>query len=165
MLKQEITFENFDGVTVTETHYFNLTKAELIEMEMLADGGSFVDMINRITEIQDAEKLVKEFKRFILATYGVRSDDGKRFIKNDQVREEFTQTNAFSELYMSFLTDENFAADFILGAMPTDMRGAMDEARKAAAANQSIKDNQSAVTPPPAPSVPTTMTIPPSPHI
>jgi hypothetical protein len=129
MLKHDITYENFDGETVTETFYFNLTKTEIIELEVGYEGG-LEATIKRIIETKNNAALIAEFKRIILMAYGVRSEDGKRFIKNDQLREEFTQTPAYDELFMRLATDADFAADFIKGIVPKSMQEEMEKAEK-----------------------------------
>lgn len=120
MLKHDITFENFEGETVTETFYFNLTKTEIITLEVGYEGG-LEAAIKRIIETKDHAKLIEEFKRIILMAYGVKSEDGRRFIKSDQLREEFTQTAAFDELFMKLATDADFGANFIKGIIPKSM--------------------------------------------
>lgn len=117
MLKRDITYENFDGENVTETFYFNLTKTELLELQVDFEGG-IEELIKRIIRAEDMKTLLSLFKRIVLASYGVRSDDGKRFIKNDELREEFTQTAAFDSLFMELATDEEKASAFIMGIVP-----------------------------------------------
>jgi len=120
MLKRDITYEDFNGQQVTETFYFNLSKTELIELEASYEGGLEAS-IKRIIDSDDVKNLIKEFKRIVLLSYGIRSEDGKRFIKNDQIREEFTQTAAYDALFMELATDENAADRFIKGIIPRDM--------------------------------------------
>jgi hypothetical protein len=120
MLKREITYENFNGEKVSETFYFNLTKSEMLELEVSYYGG-LEATIKRIVEAKDNKSLVEEFKKIILLSYGVRSDDGKRFIKNDTVREEFSQTAAFDELFIELATNDQAAVNFIQGVLPRDM--------------------------------------------
>jgi len=120
MLKRNITYKDFNDEEVTETFYFNLSKTELIELEVSYEGG-LQGAIQRIIEAKDERALVMEFKRIVLLSYGERSADGKRFIKNDQLREEFTQTAAYDALFMELATDEDAAAKFIQGILPADM--------------------------------------------
>jgi hypothetical protein len=119
MLKRDITYEDFDGNEVTDTYYFNLTRTELIELEAGYEGGLEL-ALRRIIETKDRKQLISEFQRIILAAYGVRSEDGKRFIKNDQVREEFKQTPAFDALFMDLATSDDSASIFIKGVVPKD---------------------------------------------
>jgi hypothetical protein len=120
MLKRPITYEDFNGNTITETFYFNLSKPELVELEVNMDGG-FTATMQRIIETGDNKRLVEEFKRLILLSYGVKSEDGKFFMKSDQLREEFVHSAAYISLYMELSTDDNSAAAFINGVVPSDL--------------------------------------------
>lgn len=119
MLKKTIKYVDFDGEERVEDFYFNLSKAELVEMELSHQGGLTV-YIQRIIQEQDGPTLVRLFKELVLKSYGKKSDDGKRFIKSDQLREEFTQTNAYSELFTLLATDAEAAAEFVRGIAPSD---------------------------------------------
>lgn len=131
MLKKEISYENFDGETITETFYFNISKPEIIELEVGYEGG-FGRMMERIVEAEDTKQLIHEFKRIILMAYGKKSDDGKRFIKSDELREEFEQSAAYNHLFMELATDDKAAAAFIQGVLPKDLATAVEnEAAKA----------------------------------
>ena len=120
MLKKTIKYTDFSGNERTEDFYFNLTKAEIMEMEMGTTGG-MAEMIQRIVSAQDAPAIIKIFKDLILKAYGQKSPDGKRFIKNDEIREEFVSTEAYSQLFMELATDADAAAKFVNGIMPADM--------------------------------------------
>ena len=114
MLKKTITYEDYNGVERKEDFYFNLTEAEVMEMELSTKGG-LTEMINRIVAAQDAPAIVKIFKDLILKAYGVKSPDGKRFIKSQELRDEFESTRAYSILFMELSTDEKAASDFVNG--------------------------------------------------
>lgn len=120
MLKREITYEDFDGNQRTEDFYFNLTKAELVRLE-LSETGSFSEMIKKIIASKDNREIIEQFQKIILMAYGIREEGGRRFIKNQQVREEFEQTNAFSELFIELATNEESAAAFMRGIVPSDL--------------------------------------------
>lgn len=120
MLKKTITYTDYNGVNRTEDHYFHLTKAELMEMEMGTTGG-LAEMIKRIVSAQDAPAIIKIFKDLILKAYGVKSPDGKRFIKNQDIIDEFAQTEAYSQLFMELAMDAEKAAEFVNGIMPSDI--------------------------------------------
>jgi len=120
MIKKTMTYTDYNGTERTEDHYFNLTKAEVMEMEMSTKGG-LAEMINRIIAAQDQPSIIKIFKDLIIKSYGVKSPDGKRFIKNQEVIDEFVQTEAFSDLFMELATDADKAAEFINGVVPADM--------------------------------------------
>lgn len=120
MLKRNITYTDFNGNEVTETLYFNLTRTECIQLEIGYEGG-LVATLERIIESKDVRQLITEFQNIVLAAYGVRSEDGKRFIKNDEVREEFKQTAAYDALFMELATDADTAAVFVNGIIPADL--------------------------------------------
>lgn len=118
MLKKTITYTDYNGVERTEDFYFNLTKTEVIEMEYGVTGG-YSEMIHKIIAAQDLPSLVKIFKELVLQAYGEKSPDGKRFIKNDEIRSAFAQTEAYSNLFMELATDADAAAKFIEGILPS----------------------------------------------
>lgn len=120
MLKRTISYTDYHGTERTEDFYFNLTKAEIMEMEMGTTGG-MAEMIQRIVSAQDAPAIIKVFKDLVLKAYGQKSPDGKRFIKNDDLREDFAQTEAYSQLFMELATDADAAAKFVNGIMPQDL--------------------------------------------
>ena len=117
MLKKEMTYTDYNGTERTETFYFNLTKAEVAEMELSVDGG-LTEKLQRIVAAQDGKVIIETFKDLILRSYGVKSDDGKRFIKNQEVRDAFAQTEAFSDLFMELATDAEAAKVFVNGIIP-----------------------------------------------
>lgn len=120
MLKKTITYTDYNGTERKEDFYFNLTKAEIMEMEMGTAGG-MAEMIQRIVAAQDAPTIIKIFKDLILKAYGQKSPDGKRFIKNQDLRDEFEQTEAYSILFMELAQDDKAAANFVNGIMPADI--------------------------------------------
>lgn len=126
VLKREIKYEDFEGNETSDIFYFNLSQPELIELNV-EHGESFGRVIERITEAKDQKEMVKLFKEIILLAYGKKSDDGKRFIKNDQIREEFSQTAAYSALFMELVTDDEIAAKFMVGIFPKDLQGTFQE--------------------------------------
>ena len=117
MLKKTVTYTDYNGVERKEDFYFNLTKAEIMEMEMSISGG-LTEMINRIVAAQDAPAIVKIFKELVLKAYGVKSPDGKRFIKSEELATEFAQTEAYSQLFMELATDADAASAFVNGIVP-----------------------------------------------
>lgn len=124
MLKKTITYTDYNDVERTEDFYFNLTKAEILELELSTEGG-LEQMIQKIVAAQDLPALSKYFKKIILMSYGEKSPDGKRFIKNDKLSEEFSQTEAFSQLYIELATDDIAAAEFINGIVPNEYAAEM----------------------------------------
>lgn len=120
MLKETITYPDYNEVERTEDFYFNLTEAEIMEME-LGTAGGLAEMIQRIVASNDTPAILKIFKELVLKAYGVKSADGKRFIKNDEIRDEFVQTNAYSQLFVKLATDADAAAKFVNGIMPAKL--------------------------------------------
>lgn len=117
MIKKTIKYIDYDGNERTEDFYFNLTKAELTEMELSHDGG-FVKTVERIVAAQDSKKIVELFKGLILKAYGEKSPDGRQFIKNEGLRDSFAQTEAYSELFMELATNADSATAFVNGVIP-----------------------------------------------
>lgn len=128
MYVKEIEYTDFNGITRKEKFYFNLTKAEILDMELGKTGG-LTEYIHKILEAQDTPSIMSLFKTLLLKSYGVKSDDGRRFIKNDKVREDFEQTQAFSDLYMLLALDDGEASKFVNAIVPADM--AVPEEQKA----------------------------------
>lgn len=124
MLRKKIKYVDFNDVEREEEYYFNISKAELMEMEFGTTGG-FSEMVKRIVETQDQPTLMKIFKDFILKAYGEKSADGKRFMKKDEfgrpLSANFEQSDAYSVLYMELITDAQAASDFINGVVPADI--------------------------------------------
>ena len=120
MIKKTITYVDYDGTERTEDFYFNLTKAEVMMMEMGTTGG-VKKMLEKIVAEKDNKRIVEVFQDIIKRSYGEKSADGKRFIKTPEIVEAFTQTEAYSELFMELATDAQAAAAFINGIVPQGM--------------------------------------------
>lgn len=123
MLRKEISYEDYNGNPRTETHYFNLSEAELTEME-LSENGGLTKVLEKIISEQDTQKISATFKKLILDSYGEKSNDGKRFIKSVELSTAFSQTEAYVKLYMSLIKDENAATAFVTGIIPPGLRSA-----------------------------------------
>lgn len=115
-----MTYTDYNGETRKEDFYFNMTRAEVTEMELSIEGG-LSDMIKRVTEAKDVPTIMKIFKDLVLRAYGQKSPDGKRFIKSKELSEEFAQTEAYSDLFMELATDPTAAAAFVNGIMPQNI--------------------------------------------
>lgn len=120
MLKKTIKYTDYNGVERTEDFYFNLTKAEILEMQM-GEAGGLAEMIQRVVAAQDAPAIIKVFKDLVLKAYGEKSADGKRFIKTEEITTAFSQTEAYSILFMELATDADAAAAFVNGIVPADV--------------------------------------------
>ena len=149
MLKKTIKYTDYNGVKREEEFLFHLTKAELMEMEMGTTGG-LATMIEQIINTNDAPAIIKIFKDIILKAYGEKSLDGKRFVKvNDAgvpLSIGFSQTEAYSELFMELSTDADAAAKFIKGIIPSDIELTDEQLKdiqaKQAALTGTSTDNQ-----------------------
>lgn len=131
MLKKTVTYTDFDGNQRTEDLYFNMTKSELVEFSF----GMPEEMSNTVKSPDDindetANKLIEKIgnsgifnfvKDLVFKSYGVKSEDGRRFIKNEQTTIEFTQTLAYDEFLMNLFSDDRNASDFINGIIPAEM--------------------------------------------
>ena len=122
MLRKLIKYVDYNGNERQENFYFNLNKAELLEMETEVTGG-MRQLLENIMEKQDIPKIMKSFKTIILKAYGEKSPDGRRFYKSEELSQAFTQTEAYNILYQELLSDAKKAAEFINALMPEDMRG------------------------------------------
>lgn len=134
MLKKTIAYTDFNGDDVVEEHYFHLSKAELIELEMSHKGG-LSESLKEIVASEDGKAIIAEFKNIILLSYGQRSEDGRHFIKNQTLRDEFESSEAYSTLFVELVTDAEAAATFISGVIPRDMA---EEAAKLASQTSSL---------------------------
>ena len=124
MIKKTITYTDYNGVERTENFYFNLNKAEVLEMEMGTEGG-MAETIQKIVDAKDAPAIIRVFKDLVLKAYGVKSDDGRRFMKTkpDGTRyaDDFKETEAYSQIFMELATDADAAAKFVNGIIPADL--------------------------------------------
>lgn len=119
MLKKKIKYKDFNDVEREETFMFNLTNAEITEMGVgLVGGGSLEEYITKLSEEKDPMKVIEMFKKLINLSYGVKSDDGRRFMKSPELLKEFTETNAYSELFMELANDSKAATEFFDGIIP-----------------------------------------------
>lgn len=146
MLRKEITYEDFNGDQTTDTYYFNISKSELIEMEVEYKEG-FGRMLERIIEEKNDKDLITRFKEIILMSYGQKSPDGKRFVKLDTLREEFSQSAAYEVLFMELCTDVDAAVVFLKGVLPKDVIVEVDKAEAAEKAKEAAKAVETAPAP------------------
>ena len=121
MVVEKIKYTDFNGVEREEEFMFNLTEAEITEMELTTEGG-LSDSIKKIVSAQNTPQIIETFKMLLLKSYGEKSADGRRFIKSEELSKEFTQTNAYSQLFMKLATDDKSAVAFINGIIPESMR-------------------------------------------
>jgi hypothetical protein len=131
VLKKTITYLDLDNNPVTEDFYFNLSKAELAEMQVVADGG-LAGMLQEIIKSGDSQQILDHFKIIIKKAYGVRHEDGKQFIKSEELSQAFMNTNAYSELFVELMTSPMGAAEFITSIVPADIAMSAEDAIKLA---------------------------------
>lgn len=121
MIKRTVTYEDYNGEKRTESFYFHYTEAEILDMEM-SEEGSFADRIQRIIDAKDKTALMKLIKKFVIDAYGVKSEDGKRFMKNEEVKAAFLECPAYSDIFMDMVTNDEIAAEFVNGVIPNTMK-------------------------------------------
>lgn len=126
MIKWPITYTDYNGEEHVEDFYFNLNKAEVMEMQLNANG-AYGEYLQRIVEQRDGKAMATEFKNLILKSYGMKTDDGRRFMKSQEISDAFMQTEAYSELYMTLCTDIEACTKFINGIMPKDLEKMADK--------------------------------------
>lgn len=121
LVKKTLTYTDFNGDEVTEDLYFHLTEAEMVELDLGQKGG-LEEWLKRVVAAEDGNAIYQQFKKIILFAYGKRSEDGKRFIKNAQIREEFESSEAFSTFIMDLLTNTETAVEWFKGIVPTSVQ-------------------------------------------
>lgn len=126
MYNYRMTYEDFNGNERSEDFYFNLTEQELMKMNTMVDGG-MEQLLNKIIDSQDVKEIVNLFETIIKAAYGEKSPDGRRFVKSEEVWQNFSQTNAYSKLYMELISDPKKASEFIRGIIPKQIATEMDK--------------------------------------
>lgn len=127
MLKKNIKYVDYDGNARAEDFYFNLNKAEIVELELGTTGG-LTKTLEKIVQEKDNKRIVEYFKAIILKAYGEKSADGRRFIKSQELRDSFEQTEAYAELFMELSSNAKAATDFISGIVPKEAADAAKQA-------------------------------------
>ena len=140
MLKKTATYKDLNGKERTETFYFHYFESEIMDMEMSEEGG-LAERIQRIIDAKDQPSLLKVIKKFVIDAYGVKSDDGRRFDKSQEVKDAFLQCPAYSKIYMELLTDDKLAADFVNQVVPEDMKDTLAEIAAKAKKNDAEATN------------------------
>lgn len=120
MLKQTITYTDYNDEERTEDFFFNFSKAELAEMELTTPGG-LAAYIEKIINTKDTPELIKIFKKLVLDAYGIKSDDGKRFMKSPEIAKAFSETEAYSNFFMDLATNSDMASMFINSIIPKSL--------------------------------------------
>lgn len=146
MYPKEITYHDFNDVELTETFYFNLSEAELAKMELTTEGGLRA-YIKKILAAHDMPALTRLFDRLILASYGIKSDDGKRFMKKcptdgHMYADDFKETDAYSVLFIQLCSDDNAASDFLNGVIPANIAAKVKEIEEEEKKNKNTIDGK-----------------------
>lgn len=139
MLKKTITYEDFNGEKVTEDFYFNLSKAEIARLDVSYQRG-LSEYAKKLIEAEDHATVVSIFEDLIKLSVGVRSEDGRRFIKSQEITNDFMQTNAYPELFMELATNTNKAIEFFKGLIPSDMVAKFEEAQNKEYSDEELLD-------------------------
>lgn len=129
MVTKTITYETLDGEEITDTFLFNLSKAELVELEVSTPGG-LAEHLKRISASEDGKQIIAAFKDILRRSYGKRSEDGKRFVKKDEWWDEFESTEAYSQIFMELVTDAGKAAEFVNGIVPQNLEAEVARIQK-----------------------------------
>lgn len=125
MFKKTVTYTDYNGSERTEDFYFHLTQAELVEMQTSVNGG-LDERLNRIIKAKDIPSIVSIVKEIVLKAYGEKSLDGRRFMKNQEITDNFAETEAYSIIFMELATDDAKCAEFmnaiVQGATPANKK-------------------------------------------
>lgn len=120
MLILPITYTDFNGEKRTEKYHFNMSRTELTDLELAYPGG-LSSILKSIAAEEDPKKIFDMFKILVAKSYGLRSDDGRSFVKSDKISAEFAQTAAYDQLIMDFFQTDNYAVNFVRGILPAGM--------------------------------------------
>ena len=129
MLKQTITYENFAGEQVTKDFYFNLTKAELLQLEMRTKNG-FAEHLDEVVKSEDPSLIIDAFEKIVLKAYGVKSPDGKQFIKSQEELDKFKFSGAYDQLFVELCQDPESAKAFVQGIFPKNLESPSRKAKQ-----------------------------------
>lgn len=128
MFKKTVTYEDYNGSVITEDFYFNLTKVECLELEFGFDNGDTLsNSIQTLINAKDMKTVISTIKKILLKSYGIKSPDGKRFIKNDDARIAFEESPAFDQIYWELVTDADKASEFVAGIVPSSVRESLGD--------------------------------------
>ena len=129
MVKRNVTYNDFEGEERTDVFYFNLTEAELADIELQYDG-DMAKKMQIMQEKRDGRGMFEMISNLILRAYGEKTSDGKRFVKNAEMREAFAASDAYSKLLMDLLEDDKKLANFMTAIMPVNIREKVEQRLK-----------------------------------
>jgi hypothetical protein len=133
MFKKTIKYTDYNGQEREEEFYFNLSKAEVIEMEV-GEAGGYGEMLKRVVAAKDGALIMKTFKELILKSYGIKSPDGKQFMKSEEISRAFEQSEAYSEMFVEICTNTEAAIEFVSRVLPVSEEARVEATKKAAEA-------------------------------
>ena len=126
MIKKTVTYKNFNDVEVTEDCYFNYTEAQLADLEMSV-GGGLSATLRSLSAAQNETELYKFFRQLILGAYGIKSPDGRKFMKSKEISEDFEQTAAYNAIVMELVTDPDKAIEVVNNLIPESLKEKMSK--------------------------------------
>jgi len=126
MIKKTVTYEDFNGEKKTKELWFHFSESEITNEELTTEGGLY-NTIRKMTEEQDRIMLAKLFRQIILKSYGEKSADGERFMKSQEIMDNFEHSAAYDALYMELATDTQKVSDFVKGTLPKNLAARVDE--------------------------------------
>lgn len=127
MFTTKIKYNDFNEVECEEELNFNLTETELTEMELSVDGG-FSEQLKKLAAAKKVPEMVKIYRNFIISSYGVKSADGKRFMKDDKITADFVSSAAYDALMVRLYSEADFAMNFIKSIVPAKYRASLQNA-------------------------------------
>jgi hypothetical protein len=127
VLKKTISYKDFNGDPVTEDLFFHLSQAELVELEVGFQPDGLAVAMQKMLDAQDGKAIVSTFKDIVLKAYGKKSSDGKRFIKNSLIREEFESSKAWETIFMELVTEPDKMNEFVIGIIPAELVAQTEE--------------------------------------
>lgn len=110
MLKHQVSYKDFDNKTVKETLWFNLTTRDSAKLTIKY--GDLAAYVKKIEKEKDAASMMVLIEDLVLTAYGERSEDGRHFVRNDEIRERFSYSLAFEALLDDLYSDEKKMSKF-----------------------------------------------------
>lgn len=129
MIKKEVEFTNYNGDTVKQSFYFDLSEAEVSELQV-EHNGRLTEYLQKIVDAQDSKEIVRYFKKLMILAYGEKSQDGNYFIKDEETKRHLIYSPAYSKIFMELATDDEAGAAFVQGILPPDLEKRAEELRK-----------------------------------
>lgn len=150
MLKKTITYTDFNGIQQVEDHYFNLSKAEIVKMDLVervregedSTTGGFAERLQRIGKSGTGKEIIETFEEFLASAYGRKSEDGRRFMKDPSFYQEFKESGAYEVMFMELMTEPEATAAFVNAVMPNMNEDSPKVSQQSVAAPQTVQAHQ-----------------------